>query len=136
MRNLILLLALVLFTYSLKAEETNFKHLKIDDLSIEIEKAVGTNRNYGIHRKHGRKESEMNLNLEMSHKQIYNVLRIESDVCERQVCTVALDTELGVKFKPIDLYLQHKSEHNLEQRFNKKYQNENSVGIRLKFIGD
>lgn len=136
MRNFIILLVLILFTYSIKAEETNFKHLKIYDLSIEAEKAIGTNRNYGIHKKHGEKKAEINLNLGLSYKQIYNVLRIESDVCERQFCTVALDTELGVKFKPVDLYLQHKSEHTLERRFNKKYQNENSVGIRLKFIGE
>lgn len=134
MRNLFILIFLIIIAMSIKA--SNIAGLELTDLSLEYEHSVGTNREVYWNNKHGEKRGELNLNIQVMYEQLYHKLRVESNIGENQFSQVALDTEFGYKFIPVDLYMKHRSLHLLDRRLKQKYPNENALGIRLRIFGE
>lgn len=120
--------------FILLLSQFNTKTFELTDLAIEYEKAVGTNRMAYQFDGHGDKVGELNLVMRNEWKRVYNTVRIDSVISEAQFSNVALDTELGISWKPIDLYIQHRSEHILDAQLERNYPNENSIGVRVKLV--
>lgn len=128
MKNLILLF-FVMFLVNFTA-----KGIELKELSIEYEAAIGTNRQAYSYEEHGDKKGELNLEMKNEYKRVYSIVRIESDIAESQFSNIALDTELGISWKPVDVYIQHRSEHVLDAQVERNYPNENSFGVRVKLL--
>ncbi len=106
--------------------------MELSDLSIEYNEAIGTNRNRLLP-KDTTKKGELNLNMAVrSSKYTYTDLQIESVIDSHQFRTVGLEIESGVRYKQIELYLQHHSQHVLDRADTEKYPNENGIGLRMK----
>jgi len=117
--------------------------LKLKDLSITADRAVGTNDHWTVpagERKHG----ELNMRLELSDYQEYYFIRTEVDsmYTNVQFRYVSLTQELAVepRKRGVEFFIKHRSEHCLDCEYRTdgdwRYPNQNSVGVRFKFVSN
>ncbi len=134
MKNMMLILMLVIMT------KVTFADLvEVDDLYLETEKMVKTNRNYHLPKT---SEPKYNFNLGLNMTDGLNIFysnnKISSTVDQSQFRYVALDTEFGIRTTlGMRIYFRHFSGHQLDS-FNEesRFPEENVVGLRFSIIGD
>jgi len=107
--------------------------LKLTDFYIEAEKAVMSNRtpNQVENEKVG---GWMNLGYKIEDSWFYNKGKITSEYSSKQFRHVSLEAEVGVSLSNYEIYYRHYSGHMLDSRYETKYPEENSVGIRINLI--
>lgn len=103
---------------------------KVTDLSLEYLYSVGTNRHWAIP---DDEEKEGELNLRMAHESEYffSRTRIGMMYTNKQFRYGALEYEVGAKVTGFEFFFNHISEHTLDFERSVKYQNQNSVGVRI-----
>lgn len=107
--------------------------LELTDLSIEYNEAVGTNRNRLLP-SDSTKKGELNLNMAVRTSEwTYTNAKVESQIDTSQFRTIGLKVESGLRYKIVELYLYHHSQHVIDTvDLRGKYPNENSIGVRIK----
>lgn len=126
-RNLLRLLILTcLAAISFKSEA----QFVLTKLSLEHLYSVGTNRHWAIPAEEYKK-GELSLRVEHESEYFFSRMRIGSMYTTRQFRYVALDYELGAKVTGLELFVKHISEHTLDFKRKVKFQNQNSIGVRI-----
>lgn len=125
--NLLRLFILTFLTLSAFKSEADFK---LSDLSIEHLYSVGTNRHWSIPEGE-RKKGEINLLMKHSSEYFYSKTVIGMMYTDKQFRYGSLEGEIGGQAGRVELFIHHKSEHTLDIERDVKYQNQNSVGIRI-----
>lgn len=127
-----LLIILLLPSISL----ADIPNLKVEHLYLEAEKERGTNRSYNLPEGHSPSDYA-NLGFDLTFtKYVYSNSRVKSIVDQSQFRNVSLDSELGVRYSGVDLYIRHFSGHALDSTYDKRFPQENSIGIRFNIIGN
>ena len=121
-----LLILTVIVTLSFKSEAK----FKLTDLSLEHFYSVGTNRHWAIP---DDEEKRGEINLYVAHESTYFFSRskIGTMYTDRQFRYGALSYEIGAKVTGFELFFHHISEHTLDFERPVKYQNQNSIGVRI-----
>jgi len=130
------MIRLILLSLSLSVFAGEFRAIKIDKLHLDIDRTINTNRHWSIP-KGEKKKGNVNLTFDLSNHQETIFFRQDLDTFyTRQFRYVGYTTELAVEpyGKGVEVYIKHKSEHGLDYKYIDGYPNQNSVGIRIKFI--
>ena len=112
--------------------------IKVNNLYVETEKLVNTNRGYYVPKGSAPK---YNFNVGMNFIDglgiIYLDNEISSTVDQSQFRYVALDNELGINTTiGIQIYYRHYSGHMLDAVNADRFPEENVIGLRFNIIGD
>lgn len=110
---------------------------RITKFHIELMHSVSTNRHWAIPRNE-QKQGEVNAFFELRNKPewFYSRSYIESFYTNSQFRYVSLTQEIGIEpgNKGIELFIHHQSEHGIDFVPQIDYPNQNSVGLRFKFV--
>ena len=132
LNKIIKIIFLLLICKPVFSQEMN---VKIRNLYIEVEKHNFANRSYFIPENEDLTNS-LNLVLNMDiNKYLYLNQRITSQVGTRQFRHIGYQPELGFRSKwGVDLYFRHFSGHALDFVYDRRFPQENAVGVRFNLI--
>lgn len=133
MNNIILILIML---FSLPVFAGEFRILKINKLHLEFDHAVGTNRHWTIPDGEEKKGS-FNLRFDLSNYQENIFLRQYLETFYTgQFRYVGYTSEIAAEpyDSGLEFFIKHKSEHSLDNQYEMRYPNQNSIGVRIKFI--
>jgi len=108
--------------------------VKLDELYIEAEKAVLSNRSYyllpGEQKRH-----ELSFGMRFNYNdKFYNKLKVRSITGTSQFRFIGLDNELGMNYKVFQIYFRHFSGHALDTQYNRRFPEDNSIGVRIHLL--
>lgn len=127
----ILVLAYILFMMELCFAQD----FQLKDLYIEGDRAVGTNRHVYLPKGETRRGS-LNLGMEIVNGPVYSKNIVSSMYTEKQFRHVSLYSEMGVRYKQVEGYINHYSGHIMDTTTDYKYPNTNGIGIRFNIVKD
>lgn len=104
--------------------------LDLTELYLEHNYSIGTNRHWAIPAGE-RKVGELNLGMKHESSKLYSEYIVRTMYTNTQFRYGALEYEFGLKLSDVSVYLNHISEHVLDRTTIEKYQNQNSLGVRI-----
>lgn len=138
-----MLLVLFMIIISMRISEAKEKkghlrdYVEIRDLYIEAERATMVNRNYFFKDRDQRRYSlNLGLNLDITEDFFFNSL-VTSMTDKNQFRFVGLDFDTGYRIlHGFEVYFKHFSGHILDDTYDEGFPQDNSIGVRFRFIGD
>ena len=128
------LIIFLLFSLNVMAKDIS-NILVLKDLYIESEKHVRSNRSYYIpENEQPRFDLNLGMNLDIG-KYSYFDTRVVSITNQRQFRFIAWEFENGLSYYGIDLYVRHFSGHLLDTGEDRRFPEDNTIGIRVNFVG-
>lgn len=121
-----------------------FNHIKVKQLYIETDRAVINNQHWSIPKGEVKKGS-LGLGLELSdYNEIYFIRsNVDSFYTDRQFRYISLIQEIALepKKKGLEIFFRHQSEHGMDFEYQNtngrfRFPDQNSIGIKFKFIDD
>ena len=109
---------------------------EVSNVFFEVEKAVRTNRSRNVPKEVNEPTTGyMNLGVNFKlHRKVTWENKINTEITTRQFRYVSWDFKLGVDVtKDVNLYYRHHSGHVLDYSSADRFNEENSIGVRINF---
>ncbi len=133
----VILMMGLLWLFNMELAHADIAFVKVDKLYLQVESAVGTNRDdFRI------RDREIDGYLTLAYeasigKHLFSKTKVSAMTTSAQFRKVALDFEFGVEpVKGIEVFMGHVSEHTMDMRGYREFPQKNTIGIRFVYIGE